>query len=353
MKNTLTQEFTLKQLSEITESQLIGNGEIKVSGVAGLEHADKHDVSFLANPKYADLAKTTKASLICVGRDYDDYEEDKNYLVCENPSLAFQTIALAIIQPEKFMTAFDGIHETAVIHESVKLGKNVTIGPYVVIDQNVAVGDNTRIDPFVYIGAGSQIGNDCHFNPHVTLREATLVGDRVILQPGSVIGSCGFGYTTDESGKHTKLDQLGTTVIESDVEIGACTTVDRARFHETKVSEGTKIDNLVQIGHNVNIGKHNLIVSQVGIAGTVKTGRNVVMAGQVGVAGHLHIGDFAMIAPKAGVNKSLKPNGKYSGAPAIDGKEHFKQLAHMKKLGQYAERIKNLEKRLEELEKKS
>jgi UDP-3-O-[3-hydroxymyristoyl] glucosamine N-acyltransferase len=192
----------------------------------------------------------------------------------------------------------------------------------------------------------------CHFHPHVTVRERCEIGNCVILQPGAVIGSCGFGFTTDTKGRHTKLEQLGTVILEDHVEIGANTSIDRARFKSTRIGRGTKIDNLVQIGHNVHIGYDNIIVSQTGIAGSVKTGKNVVFGGQAGVVGHLEIADFVMVATRGGVSKSINQPGKYAGGPVMGLSEYNRQQVHLRKITDYVKQIEELKKRLSELEEK-
>jgi UDP-3-O-[3-hydroxymyristoyl] glucosamine N-acyltransferase len=197
------------------------------------------------------------------------------------------------------------------------------------------------------------VGSGCLFYPHVIIREKCTIGNRVILQPGAVIGSCGFGFTTDALGKHTKLDQLGTVIIEDDVEVGANTTIDRARFKSTIIAKGTKIDNLVQIGHNVHIGPDNIIVSQTGIAGSTKTGKNNVFGGQTGIVGHLEIADYVMIATRGGVSKSILKAGKYAGSPVMGLSEYNRQQVYLRKIETYIEQIETLETRLQKLEEET
>ena len=221
------------------------------------------------------------------------------------------------------------------IHPTARIGKDVQIGPNSVIDQGAIIGDHTVISACVSIGAGVVVGTHCHIHSNVTVREKCAIGSRVILQPGAVIGSCGFGYTTDAKGRHTKLEQLGTVIIEDDVEIGANTTIDRARFKATRIGRGTKIDNLVQIGHNVHIGQDNIIVSQTGIAGSAKTGKNVVFGGQAGVVGHLEIADYVMIATRGGVSKSILEPGKYAGSPVMGLSEYNRQQVQLRKITTY------------------
>jgi UDP-3-O-[3-hydroxymyristoyl] glucosamine N-acyltransferase len=345
--------YTLKELAKLSGASLVGDPHYCVTGVDALDSATAEDVSFLANPRYAPLLAKTQAGVVCIHKDTPQ-DPSKNFLISEDPSGTFQTIVRLILQPEETRSGFRGIHPTAVIHPSAHIGIDVVIGPYAVIDQGATLGDRTVLEAHVFIGAQTHVGTECHFYPHATVREGCLIGNRVILQPGAVIGSCGFGFNTSAAGVHTKLEQLGTVVIEDDVEIGANTTIDRARFKTTRIGKGTKIDNLVQIGHNVQIGEHNLIVSQTGIAGSVKTGKNVIFGGQAGIVGHIEIASGVMIASRGGVSKSiLKPGGRYAGAPVLPLAEHNVQQVHLRKIASYVKQIQRLEERLSALEEKS
>lgn len=343
--------WPLWKLAEITGAKLHGDSEILISSVADLESATAIDASFLANPLYTPLLKTTQAGVVCLDASAE-LLEGKNYLISENPSLTFQQIAEFLIDQRK-PTGFTGIHPTAVIHADAKIGKNVSIGPYAVIDYGAVIGDDSTIGPFVSVGAHVQIGKSCTLYAHSVIREYCSLGDRVILQPGAVIGSCGFGYSTNEKGEHIKLKQIGNVVLEDDVEIGANTTIDRARFKTTRISRGTKIDNLVQIAHNVELGEHNILASQTGIAGSTKTGRNVMMGGQVGIVGHLEIAPFTMIATRGGVSKTITKSGKYAGGPVMTLAEHNRNQVHLRKIDSYVKRIEALEERLAKMENPS
>ncbi len=335
-------KFTLAELSARLGAQLIGDPSHEIFGVNGLEEATSIDASFLANPRYTEAMKRSAAGVICVDGKIE-LPSNKNFLICTDPCRAFQMIAELFIATGT--SAFTGIHPTAVIHPSAQIASNVTIAPYAVIDRDVSIGANTFIGPHVTIGFHVEIGADCYIHPHCTIREHSRLGSRVILQPGAVIGSCGFGYTPDKQGRHIKLEQLGSVVLEDDVEIGANTTIDRARFKETLIRKGTKIDNLVQIAHNVEIGEHNVIAAQTGIAGSSKTGKYVMLGGQVGIVGHVELDDYAMIATRGGVSKSLK-GGKYRGSPAIPIAEYHRQEVHVRKLEEYIKRLKALEETL-------
>lgn len=217
------------------------------------------------------------------------------------------------------------------------------------IDENVKVGKGTFIGAGVYVGPDTLIGHSCLIHPRVVIREGCHIGHHVVIQPGAVIGSCGFGYTTDRQGRHIKLNQVGNVFIEDHVEIGANTTIDRARFKHTYISQGSKIDNLVQLGHGVSIGAHNIIVAQTGIAGSTSTGRHVVLAGQVAVAGHLNLSDEVTVAGKSGVTKSLS-SGKYGGIPAVPLQEYNRNQVFLRNIEQYVKQLKDLSKRIQILE---
>jgi len=344
----MKKQITLEELAEKTQCELMGTASYIVTGVDELETATNVDVSFLSNQKYRLLMKKTKAGVVCVDRT-TPLEEGKNYLISDNPSYTFQKI-IHILAHDASPSGFKGIHPTAVVHQSAKLGREVTIGPYVVIDRDTVIGDRCKIYSHANIGPEVNIKSDCTIYSNVTIREGTEIGNRVILQPGSVIGSCGYGYLPDEKGNHHKITHFGKVILEDDVEIGANSTIDRARFKETKISSGTKVDNLVQIAHNVTLGKNNLIVAQCGISGSSKTGRNVTLAGQVGVVGHLELGDEVVILARGAASKSILEKGVYGGAPAVPAKEWQKQQVHFRKIKDYANRLKTLEEKIKTLE---
>lgn len=334
--------LTLAQLAEMTQCHLVGNPKYIVDGVADLESATERDASFFSNARYAEAMLRSKAGVVFVD-EVAKREEGRNYLVSNNPSQAFQKWIDHLHPPRKSPSGFVGVHPTAVIHPTAVLEEGVTVGPHAVIDEEVRVGKGTFIGAGVYIGPSSTVGSDCILHPRVTVREECQIGNRVILQPGAVIGSCGFGYLTGKDGRHTKLNQVGSVILEDDVEIGANTTIDRARFKATRVSQGTKIDNLVQIGHGVIVGEHNIIVAQTGIAGSTTTGKWVVLAGQVAIAGHLHLSDGVTVAGKSGVTKSLAA-GKYNGIPAIPVEEYNRKEVYLRNIKKYVLLLKKLAK---------
>lgn len=342
-------KFVLSKIAEITNCKLIGNPDHLITNVADLESACNTDASFLANERYQQAMRSSQAGVIFVDRE-ELCIEGKNFLISDNPSSAFQTLLETFVSVQKY-TGFTGIHSTSVVHETAKLGNAVTVSPHAIIDEDVVIGDNSFIGPFVYIGPKTVIGKNCHLHAHSVVRERCTLKDRVILQSGAVIGSCGFGYTNDQRGCFHKLQQTGTVTLEDDVEIGANTTIDRARFKTTLIQRGTKIDNLVQIAHGVDLGPNNCIVAQAGIAGSTSTGKNVIFAAQSGSIGHIKIGNGVVVAARGGVTKSLPQAGQYAGMPCKPLKEHNKQQVSLRKISKYVEEIKQLKHRLENLEK--
>lgn len=335
--------YTLASLAELTSSECIGNPHYVISGVDELMTATQADVSFLENPRYEERMRSSQAGAVFIHPDVKR-EEGKNYLVTKNPSLAFQQALLVFIP--KTSSGFKGIHPTALIHETATLGADVTVGPYAVIDQEVVIGERTVIGAGCSIGAKSRLGHDCLLHPRATVRENCFLGNHVIIQSGAVIGSCGFGYFTDPKGKHTFLEHRGVVVLEDHVEVGANTTIDRGRIKETRIGKGTKIDNLVQIAHQVSMGEDCLVVSQVGIAGSTKIGNNCVFGGQVGIIGHLTIGPQVMFAARSAAGKSITTPGIYAGAPALPIKEHNEITVLTRNIKSLVKRVKELEEKL-------
>ncbi len=346
--------LTLEQIAELTSSRLIGDSSVEITGVADLSSAGPMDISFLAKPQYGSsryekAMQQSQAAAIFLTKDFAR-QDGLPYLITDHPSKAFQQVLEYFSSDFEDSSAFKSIHETAIIHESVTIGEGVTIHPYAVIDQGVTIGDRCLIGSGVYIGPHSSLGTDCLIHSNVVLREYSQLGNRVILQPGAVIGSCGFGYDTNARGIHSKLRQVGHVLIEDDVEIGANTSIDRARFKVTKIKKGTKVDNLVQIAHGVEIGEHSFIVSQTGIAGSSKIGKHCVLAGQSAVVGHVELGDGVILAGKTAASKSLLNPGKYGGTPAVPIKDYHRQEIHLRNLDKTLKRLKECEKRLEQLE---
>lgn len=342
--------LTLSELARLVDGDIVRGGlDLLVDGIASLDEAGPSELSFLGNEKYRNQYLVTKAGAVIVPRGVTEGPDTCALIAAENPSLAFgKAVKHFVVSLGRTFTP--GVHPRAVVDDSAKLDPaKVRVHAGAVIMAGAVIGDGTEIGPNCVIGENVNVGRDCLFYANVSIRERCLVGDRVILQPGAVIGSDGYGYEVVD-GRHTKVDQVGIVEIQDDVEIGANTTIDRARFGRTVIGEGTKVDNLVQIAHNVQIGKHCLIVSQTGIAGSAHTGDYVIMAAQSGVAGHVKIGAKAVLAARAGVTADVEGGKTYSGHPARTHMEEQRSRALVRNLPKLAERIKALEKKGEERE---
>ncbi len=339
---------TLKEIAEFIGGEIAGDPETVITGVAGIQEAREGDITFLANPKYLPFLEKTGASAVITSRNIN--AQAKPLIRIDNPSLAFTKVVTFILpEPDEH---FKGIHKNAVIGKNVKLGKNLAIGAFVVIEDGSSIGDNTIIYPNCYVGRKSSVGSDTLIYSNVSIREDCFVGDRVIIHCGAVIGSDGFGFVAID-GIHHKIPQTGIVVVEDDVEIGANVTIDRARFDKTIIGQGSKIDNLVHIAHNVRIGKNCLIVAQVGISGSSTIGSNVILAGKVGVAGHVTIGDNSVVMGGSGVIKSFPAGSVVWGFPAKPAQEAKKISACVQMLPRLFDSLKEIKNKIEELEKKN
>lgn len=338
--------FTLKELADLTQSQLIGDATYEISGVADLENATTSDASFYSNPRYERAMQASLAGVIFANNQVER-KSKRFYLLSTDPSRAFQQVIELFHPTFDHPSGFCGIHSTAVIHPSACLKSGVSVGPYAVIDEGVEIGENSFIGSHVYVGMYTTIGKDCLIHPHVVVRENCSIDDHVIIQPGAVIGACGFGYTTNKQGQHQKLNQVGNVKIGAQAEIGANTTIDRSRFKSTEIGQGTKIDNLVQIGHGVKTGKHVILVAQTGIAGSTTIGNHSVVGGQVAIAGHLKL-ETVTLAGRSAVTKSLS-NGIYGGVPAIPLKQHNRNQVFLKNIEKHVEEIKKIKSTVEKM----
>lgn len=337
---------TLGEIAQILNGEVVGDPNIIITGVCGIKEAVEGDLTFIANPKYLSLIKATKASAIITSKDVK--QAPKPIICTDNPSLAFAKM-VSLLAPNENCHPH-GIHPQAVIGGNVKLGKNVAIQAFCVIEDEVVIGDDSIFYAGVYVGRHTKIGKNALVYPGVSIRERVQIGDRVIIHSGSVIGSDGFGFATVR-GVHHKIPQIGTVIIEDDVEIGANVTIDRARFDKTLICRGSKIDNLVQIAHNVVIGEHSIVVSQAGISGSTTIGKNVILAGQSGIVGHITIGDGAVVAAQAGVTKSVEPNTKVSGYPAKPHALAKRVNACLQRLPELYKTVHTLEKKIAEMER--
>ena len=340
-------KISVADIVQLVNGELIGDGGILLSGFSGIKEAKKDDLTFLANPKYEPLLKDTQAGVILVPRQISC--PGKTLIRVDNPSLSFTQVVNYLLKDAPDYKPH-GIHPTAVIAPGAKIATGAAIGAHTIIEDGAIVSEGCIIYAHCYVGHEAHLGKDCLIYPQVVLREKVVLGNRVIIHSGTVIGSDGFGFVTVD-GRHMKIPQVGTVLIEDDVEIGANVTIDRARFDKTVIGEGTKIDNLVQIAHNVTIGKDCLIVAQSGIAGSTRLGNYVILAAQAGLVGHIDIGDGAIVTAQSGVSRSIKAGEQVFGSPAHSLKVAFRNNAHIQRLDKYVETIKDLKKRIEELEK--
>src|SRR5213592_152508 len=333
--------FTLQQLATTSGGELVGDPSLQIMGAASLGDATPGEISFFANRKYIGLLRRTHASAVFVPADFAEAITPAQIRVA-NPTKAFEQVVLKFAPRAIAFTP--GIHPTAVVDATAQLGQRVSIQPHAVIEAGARIADDTIIGAGSYIGHETVIGPACLIYPRVTIRERSRIGSRVIIHSGAVIGADGFGFEMVD-GRQEKIQQLGIVQIDDDVEIGANATIDRARFGRTWIQQGVKIDNLVQIAHNVVIGKNSVIVAQTGISGSTRVGERVMMGGQVGIAGHLEISQGTMIAGQSGVSKST-PGGAWFGSPAVPLEEAKRQIAWIHRLGKLFERVKQIEKKL-------
>jgi len=334
----------LIELAEWVGGAVIGDGEVEISGVAPIEGARSGDITFISNPKYLPRLSETKASAVIVSREIR--QAKKSLLSVDNPYLAFAKILHLFFQKPYEPK---GIDPNAWISASAKVGKEVTIFPFVYVGDRSRIGDRVTLHPGVCVGEDCAIGEDSILYANVSIYSGTVIGKRVVLHSGVVIGSDGFGFVKDGK-RNFKIDQVGTVEIGDDVEIGANTTIDRAALGKTVIQRGVKIDNLVQVAHNVGIGEDSIIVAQVGISGSTRIGSNVTLGGQVGLAGHIRIGDNVMVGAQSGVAQDLPPDGAYTGSPAIAHREFLRMAMSLPKVPEMRRTLTDLEKRLTKLE---
>jgi len=335
--------FTLGELAEVLHARLDGDPGRVVTGVAPLESAGPDQISFLTDLRYRGAADTSRAGAFLVPRDVRDLPAPT--LGCDAPQQALIQL-LRLFHPPVPTPA--GVDRTAVVAPEARIDPSASVGPLCVVESRAVIGPGARLHALVYVGPGVEIGDDTVVHPHVSLRDGVRVGRRVIIHSGAVLGADGFGFAFDGTA-HRKIPQVGGVLIEDDVEIGANTTIDRATFGDTIVGRGTKIDNLVQIGHNVVVGEHSLLVAQVGISGSSRLGRGVVLAGQVGVADHVTIGDGVIAVARSGIGASLAAGEKVLGAPARPIGQAKRIMIAEGRLPEMLHRVRALEQKLERL----
>jgi UDP-3-O-[3-hydroxymyristoyl] glucosamine N-acyltransferase len=336
---------TLSELAKELQAEVVGDGATVIAGVAGIREAMPGDITFIANARYDAYLDETRASAVICSRE--TRPGPVPMLLVDNPYLAFQSV-VRIFRPNHDRPA-PGVHPTAVVSAEAVVGKDVAIGPQTVIEAGARLGDRAVVMAGCYIGPRAEIGEECMLYPGVKVREDCILGARVILHPGVVIGSDGFGFAFD-SGRYHKVPQVGNVIVGDDVEIGANTTIDRATTHSTRIGDGTKIDNLVQIGHNVVIGRHCIIVAQVGISGSTELEDYVTVGGQAGIVGHIRIGHGAMVGAQSGVTKTVPAETVVAGYPAMPHNLWKRLQAFIQKLPEMVRRVKVLEERVGKLE---
>ena len=338
--------MTLAEIAKALNCDLEGDGDLSISGVAPIDEARAGELTFLANRKYRKSLRSTQASAIIVSRDFPPLPIST--LRSSNPYLSFaKSIDLFYTPP----LPPPGIHATAVIADSAVIGRNPSVGPFVFVDRDVVIGDNAVLFPHVVIYSGVTIGQDFMAHSHACVRENCSIGSEVTLQNGVVIGADGYGFAKQEDGSYAKITQAGRVVLEDQVEVQANATVDRAAVGETRIRQGAKVDNLVQVGHGSSVGRDTLLCSQVGLAGSTRVGDNVILTGQVGVAGHCRIGDGAIATAQSGIPSDVPPGKLVSGYPAIDNRLWLKCSALFSKLPEMNRSLRQLQRKVEALMK--
>lgn len=338
-------EVTLRHIAESIGGTIVGDDQVLIKGINSLALAEEGEISFLAEPRLKDQLNVTRASAVIVKTHTSLFQGPQ--LMISDPHLAYARVA-TIFAPSP--ARFPGVSEKAVIEEGARLGKEVSIYPFVYVGHGSVIGNNVILFPGIYIGDRVQVGDRTVIYPNVSVLHGCIIGKDVIIHAGTVIGSDGFGFARDGD-INVKIPQTGIVQIEDEVEIGAQNAIDRAALGKTVIKRGVKTDNLVQIGHNVIVGENTIIVAQVGIAGNTKIGRNVIIGGQVGLVDHIEIGDRVMIGSKSGVIKSIPSGEVVSGIPTMPHRLWLKTRGHIRRLPEYCEKLKELGDRIKELEK--
>ena len=340
----------LSDVAQKLSARLEGDPNAEIHGISGIETAEPGNITFLANRRYFPLLRTTRATAVLIedgiAIDRDADLPSLAALRSQNPYLAFAHAIELFYQPPRYAP---GIDPTAVIAKSAKIGEGAHIGPYCFVDENARIGRNAVLHSFVTIYGHAQIGDDFFAHAHAVVREYCRLGNRVILQNGAIIGGDGLGYAKQKDGTWYKMLQSGPAVLEDDVEVQSNACVDRATVGETRIGKGTKLDDLVLIGHASKVGPNNMLCGQVGLAGSTKIGAGCILAGQVGTAGHLSIGDGAVLTAKSGIPNDVPPRSLYSGYPAVDNRQWLKTVAALNRLPELQKRVRELESELDQL----
>lgn len=341
-------EFTARQIAQVINGEIIGNENVTVNSFSKIEEGKPGSISFLANPKYTHYIYNTKASIVLIDKNAILEKPVETTLIKVNN--AYECIAKLLQMYEATKPKKTGIDPLAFVSTNAKIGKNCYIGAFAYVGDNVSIGDNTQIYPHTTICENTTIGESCTLYPNVTVYHGSLIGDRVILHAGSVIGSDGFGFAPSTNG-YDKIPQIGVVTIENDVEIGANTCIDRSTMGSTYIRKGVKLDNLVQIAHNTDIGENTVMSAQVGVAGSTKVGQWCMFGGQVGLAGHIVIGNKVFLGAQSGVPGNIKDNQQLIGTPPMKQRPYFKSQAVFRRLPELYKQINDLQKQVEELQK--
>jgi UDP-3-O-[3-hydroxymyristoyl] glucosamine N-acyltransferase len=339
--------LSVKEISDFVGGKIFGDETFKIKDVSRIYESKENDLTFLYLPSYEKHLATTKASVVLIKPSMAKTRNDLIYIEVEKPDIALQKIVLKYFNST---TPLSGIANSASIDSSAKLGENISIGENVVISQNCVIGNNSKIYHNTVILEDTIIGENVLIYPNVTITHKNIIGNNVIIHPNTVVGSDGFGYFPNPDGSFTKIPQIGNVILEDNVELGSNVSIDRAAMGSTVIKNGAKIDNLVQIGHNVEIGKNTSLSGQAGVSGSTKVGDNCIFGGQVGLSGHIEIADRVMIGAQSGVSKSITKSGKYFGSPTKELRTAFRVEAHIRNLEKYSNQIKELEKKVTELE---
>lgn len=341
-------DFSAQQIASFVQGEIVGDANVTVNTFAKIEEGKPGSITFLSNPKYEHYIYDTEASIVLVNRDFIPEKPIKATLI--KVDNAYETLAKLMTLYEQSKTQNKGIASTAIIAKSAKIGKDVYIGAYAVIDDDVVIGDNTQIYPHTYVGKNASVGEGSLIYSGVNIYHDCQIGNHVTLHSGVVIGADGFGFAPTPEG-YNKIPQIGNVIIEDNVEIGANTCVDRATMGSTIVHKGVKLDNLIQIAHNDEIGANTVMAAQAGVAGSAKVGEWCVIAGQVGITGHLTVGNHVILGPQSGIISSIKDGSRLIGSPPMEEKPFFKSQAVLRKLPDMYRELNALRKELDELKK--
>jgi UDP-3-O-[3-hydroxymyristoyl] glucosamine N-acyltransferase len=343
--------FKAKDIAAFLNGEVIGNGDVKVTNVSKIEEGKPGTLAFLANTKYESYIYNTEASVVLVNKDFVPKKDINTTLIkVEDAYQAFASLLDLYVQAKASMRT--GIEQPSYVHETASVGKNIYIGAFAYIGRNTTVGANSKIHPQVHVGDNVSIGDNCIFYAGAKIYDDTIIGNNCIFHSGSVVGSDGFGFAPEKDGTFKKIHQIGNVIIEDDVEIGANTTIDCGTMESTIIRKGVKLDNLIQIGHNCEIGENTVIAAQTGISGSTKLGKNCMFGGQIGVAGHLNIGDHVSVGAQSGISKNVKDKDVVFGSPAIPIKVAMRAIVVYKNLPNIQTEVRQLQKDIQSLKNK-